>query len=58
MFDEDGAGRAGREKAAMRLARRVRVEVIELEIEGTQPDHLPSGEILGLLTDVRCAVKA
>ena len=54
MFDEDGAGRAGREKAAARLVRRVKVEVVELEAEGTQPDHLPAREIVALLADVDC----
>ena len=58
MFDEDGAGRAGREKAALRLARRVQVEVIELEIEGTQPDHLPGREIMGLLAEEICTARA
>jgi len=51
MFDEDGAGRAGREKAAIRLARHIQVEVIELEVEGTQPDYLPAPEIIALLAD-------
>lgn len=52
MFDEDGAGRAGREKASARLARFVAVRVIELEAEGIQPDHLPAAEIMALLADV------
>ena len=51
MFDEDGAGRTGREKAAARLARNVRVKVVELDAEGIQPDHLPACEIMALLTD-------
>jgi DNA primase len=51
MFDEDGAGRAGREKTAVRLARSVQVRLIELEVEGAQPDHLPVGEIRALIED-------
>jgi DNA primase len=56
MFDEDGAGRVGREKAAARLSRRIDVKVIELEIEGIQPDHLPACEILAMVRDSGCPV--
>lgn len=51
MFDEDGAGRAGREKAAARLAHRVHVNIVDLEVEGAQPDYLPADEIMALLGD-------
>jgi DNA primase len=40
MFDEDNAGRLGREKAARCLRRFAKVKVIRLPVEGTQPDHL------------------
>jgi DNA primase len=58
MFDEDGAGRAGREKAAVRLARSVQVKGIELSAEGIQPDHLPADEIMALLADAGRTVGA
>jgi DNA primase len=58
IFDEDGAGRAGREKAAARLARNVCVKVVEMDAEGIQPDHLPACEIMALLTDSGCRIGA
>jgi DNA primase len=58
MFDEDGAGRIGREKAAARLARHVEVRIIELEVEGVQPDYLPAGEILAFLADANGVLSA
>jgi DNA primase len=58
MFDENEAGRTGREKAATRLARNVRVKIVELYEEGIQPDHLPACEIVALLADASRAVPA
>ncbi len=49
MFDEDDAGRAGREKALMRLSRHLFVRVVPLPKEGAQPDHLSEGELHALL---------
>ncbi|MFO1486412.1 MAG: toprim domain-containing protein [Verrucomicrobiaceae bacterium] len=49
MFDEDEAGRVGREKALVRLARRMFVRVVSLPQEGAQPDHLTEGEVHALL---------
>jgi DNA primase len=49
MFDEDNAGRAGREKALVRLARRMFVRVVPLPQEGAQPDHLTENELHALL---------
>lgn len=49
MFDEDEAGRAGREKALVRLARKVFVRVVPLPQEGAQPDHLTENELHALL---------
>jgi DNA primase len=49
MFDEDDAGRAGREKALVRLARRLFVKVVVLPQEGAQPDHLSENELHALL---------
>ena len=49
MFDEDDAGRAGREKALVRLARQVFVRVVPLPQEGVQPDHLTENELHALL---------
>lgn len=49
MFDEDEAGRAGREKALVRLARRMFVRVVPLPQEGAQPDHLTENELHALL---------
>lgn len=51
MFDEDGAGRTGREKAAIQLARKVHIDTIEIGEEGIQPDHLPEQELIGLIAD-------
>ena len=42
MFDEDDAGRAGRQEVLSRLATKVFVRVIEFEDEGFQPEHLTS----------------
>ncbi len=49
MFDEDDAGRMGREKALVRLARRLFVRIVPLPQEGAQPDHLSESEIRDLL---------
>jgi DNA primase len=49
MFDEDNAGRAGREKALVRLARQIFVRVVPLPQEGAQPDHLTENELHALL---------
>ncbi len=49
MFDEDNAGRAGREKALQRLAQRAFVRVVSLPREGAQPDHLSESELHALL---------
>lgn len=49
LFDEDGAGRAGRLKARARLAGRVRLKTVEFDQEGTQPDHLTPQQLLALL---------
>jgi DNA primase len=49
MFDEDAAGRIGREKALMRLARQLFVRVVSLPQEGAQPDHLTENELHALL---------
>lgn len=49
MFDEDDAGRAGREKALVRLARQTFVRVVPLPQEGAQPDHLTENELHALL---------
>jgi len=49
MFDEDDAGRAGREKSLVRLARQTFVRVVPLPQEGAQPDHLTENELHALL---------
>lgn len=49
MFDEDEAGRIGREKALVRLARRMFVRVVPLPQEGAQPDHLTENDLHALL---------
>jgi DNA primase len=49
MFDEDDAGRVGREKALVRLSRRMFVRVVPLSQEGAQPDHLTENELHALL---------
>lgn len=49
MFDEDDAGRSGREKALLRLARHLFVRVVPLPQEGAQPDHLTESELHALL---------
>jgi len=49
MFDEDDAGRAGREKALIRLSRHLFVRVVPLPQEGAQPDHLTESELQALL---------
>lgn len=49
MFDEDDAGRMGREKALLRLAQHLFVRIIALPQEGAQPDHLTESELHALL---------
>jgi DNA primase len=51
MFDEDDAGRIGREDVLRRLATKTFVRVIEFAEEGYQPEHLTSEEarLLGVL---------
>jgi DNA primase len=49
MFDEDKAGRVGREQALLRLARHLFVRVVPLPHEGAQPDHLSESELHALL---------
>ena len=48
-FDEDDAGRKGREKALARLAPHTFVRVIELPEEGFQPEHLDAEGLVELL---------
>ena len=50
MFDEDEAGRTGREKALCRLAQRTFVRLAVLPREGAQPDHLTATELTQLLS--------
>ena len=45
LFDEDDAGRAGREAIAARLASKLYVRVLPLNSEGMQPDSLTNEEI-------------
>jgi DNA primase len=49
MFDEDAAGRTGRDKALCRLAKSAFVRVAVLPREGAQPDHLTAEELRNLL---------
>lgn len=49
MFDEDSAGRAGREKALLQLSRHTFVRVVPLSQEGAQADHLIESEQHALL---------
>ncbi|WP_395746691.1 toprim domain-containing protein [Prosthecobacter sp.] len=49
MFDEDEAGRMGRERALVRLAQKLFVRVAVLPQEGAQPDHLTESELHELL---------
>ncbi len=49
MFDEDDAGRQGREAALARLARFAYVRVIVFPREGMQPEHLNAEEAASLL---------
>lgn len=49
MLDEDEAGRAGRDKALTRLARKLFVRVAALPEEGFQPDHLSESDLHALL---------
>lgn len=49
MFDEDEAGRMGRDRALVRLARKLFVRVAILPQEGAQPDHLTESELHALL---------
>jgi DNA primase len=46
LFDEDDAGRKGREEAARRLASHAYVRIIPLPREGMQPDRLDEEELL------------
>ena len=48
LFDEDGAGRKGRQEALERLSKHVTVSVIRLE-DGQQPDSLAADELMGLI---------
>ncbi len=48
-FDEDDAGRKGREKAMAKLAPHAFVRVIELPEEGLQPEHLDAEQLVELL---------
>ncbi|MGC6504946.1 MAG: CHC2 zinc finger domain-containing protein [Coraliomargaritaceae bacterium] len=45
LFDEDEAGRKGRETAAAQLASKLYVHILPLESEGMQPDSLTESEI-------------
>ena len=49
MFDEDNAGRKGREQALLRLATFAFVHVVVFPAEDMQPDHLSVEELLTLL---------
>jgi DNA primase len=49
LFDEDEAGRIGRDKALLRLARQSFVRVVVFPEEGQQPDHLSVSELETLL---------
>jgi DNA primase len=48
LFDEDAAGRKGRNEAQERLSKHAAVSVIQLE-DGQQPDSLEAEELLGLI---------
>ena len=48
LFDQDKAGRAGREKAVNRLSRIAYVRVVELPEEGMQPSDLSAEKLTGL----------
>ena len=50
MFDEDDAGRAGREKAVQRLSLHCYVRTHQFAQEGQQPDALTAEQIATLLT--------
>lgn len=49
MFDEDEAGRAGRDRTLARLAHKLFVRVVALPQEGAQPDHLTESDLHALL---------
>lgn len=49
MFDEDNAGRKGREQALLRLATFTYVHVVAFPTEGMQPDHLTAEDVATLL---------
>lgn len=49
IFDEDEAGRAGRQHALLRLSGACYIKVIRLPKEGNQPEHLPPQQLLDLL---------
>jgi DNA primase len=48
MFDEDDAGRAGREEVLRRLATKMFVRVIVFEQENFQPEHLTRAQAMAL----------
>ena len=48
VFDEDEAGRVGREEIAVRLAKFVFVKIHVFEHENQQPDKLSADEVKGL----------
>lgn len=50
MFDEDEAGRSGRQHALLRLSETCYVKVIRLPKEGTQPESLSQQKLLDLLS--------
>lgn len=49
LFDEDKAGRVGRDEALVRLSRKMYVKVIELGTDGMQPDRLSEEDIRKVL---------
>ena len=57
LFDQDDAGRVGREQAASVLARFASVRIVELPREGLQPDDLSPEELCSLL-DVQLSADA
>lgn len=48
LFDEDEAGREGRKQALLRFASKAYVKVVELGVEGLQPDQLTDEQVAGL----------
>lgn len=53
MFDEDNAGRIGREKAAHILKRSAHVKVVRFSREGLQPEDLRAQELQEILSPYR-----